>query len=81
MLRHTFGTLVNSQGANVATTRSLMRHANVSVTMDQYVQAIGADKREAQSGIVQALPFPRETWEQSLFPDVPRRLTGTAVTV
>ena len=70
-LRHTFGTLVNSQGADVATTRSLMRHANVSVTMDRYVQAIGADKRAAQSRIVQALPFP----------NVPRLLTGTAATV
>jgi integrase len=34
-LRHTFGTLVNGQGAGVATTQSLMRHANVSVTMDK----------------------------------------------
>jgi integrase len=79
-LRHTFGTLVNSQGADIATTRSLMRHANVSVTMDRYVQAIGADKREAQSRIVRAIPFPEKTWEQIPFPNVPRRLTGTAVT-
>jgi integrase len=70
-LRHTFGTLVNSQGADIATTRSLMRHANVSVTMDKYVQAIGADKRMAQSRIVRSLPFP----------NVPTRLTGTAATV
>jgi integrase len=58
---HTFGTLVNGQGAGFATTQSLMRHANVSVTMDKYVQAIGADKREAQSRIVRALPFPRRS--------------------
>jgi integrase len=70
-LRHTFGTLVNSQGAGVATTQSLMRHANVSVTMDKYVQAIGADKRAAQSRIVRVLPFP----------NVPTRLTETAATV
>jgi site-specific recombinase XerD len=57
-LRHAFGTLVKSQGADVATTQSLMRHANVSVTMDRYVQAIGADKPEAQSRIVRAISFP-----------------------
>jgi integrase len=69
-LRHTFGTLVNSQGADVATTQSLMRHANVSVTMDRYVQAIGADKRKAQSRIAQAIPFP----------NVSTRLTDSAAT-
>jgi integrase len=40
LFRHTFGTLVNSEGADVATTQALMRHANVSATMDHYVQAI-----------------------------------------
>jgi integrase len=79
-LRHTFGTLVKSQGADVATVQSLMRHANVSITMDKYVQAIGADKREAQSRIVRAIPFPSETWEQKLFPSVPTGLTASAAT-
>ena len=50
--RHTFGTLVKSQGADVATIQALMRHANVSVTMDRYVQAITPAKRAAQRGIV-----------------------------
>lgn len=52
MFRHTFGTLVKSQGADVATTQALMRHANVSVTMDHYVQAVTPAKRAAQRGIV-----------------------------
>lgn len=60
MFRHSFGTLVKGQGADVATTQALMRHANVSVTMDRYVQAIGEAKRTAQRGIV-----------DSLFPSVP----------
>ena len=38
--RHTFGTLVNSNGADVATTQALMVHANASITMDRYVQAV-----------------------------------------
>lgn len=70
-LRHTFGTLVKSQGADVATTQALMRHANASITMDKYVQAVTPAKREAQSRIVQSIPFP----------SVPMLLTGMAVTV
>jgi hypothetical protein len=31
---------------------ALMRHANVSVTMDHYVQAVTPAKRRAQRGIV-----------------------------
>ena len=68
--RHTFGTLVNSTGADVATTQGLLRHANVSITMDRYVQAVTPAKREAQSRLVQAIPFP----------NVPTQLTETAAT-
>ena len=69
-LRHTFGTLVKSQGADVATTQALMRHANASITMDRYVQGVTSAKREAQARIVQSIPFP----------NVPTPLTETAVT-
>jgi integrase len=51
-LRHTFGTLLKANGADVATVQALMRHANASVTMDRYVQAVTPAKREAQRGIV-----------------------------
>jgi integrase len=54
-LRHTFGTLIKSQGADVATTQALMRHANVSVTMDRYVQAVTPAKRTAHTGLVALL--------------------------
>jgi integrase len=70
-LRHTFGTLVKSQGADVATTQSLMRHANASITMDRYVQAVTPAKQEAHSRIVQSIPFP----------SAPTRLTELAATV
>jgi integrase len=69
-LRHTFGTLVKSQGADVATTQALLRHANVSITMDRYVQAVTPAKREAQSRIVASIPFP----------NVPGRLTDSSAT-
>jgi integrase len=68
--RHTFGTLVNSNGADVATTQALMRHANASITMDRYVQSVTSAKREAQSRLVQAIPFPT----------VPTQLTEAMVT-
>jgi integrase len=58
MFRHTFGTLVKNQGAEVEVTQSLMRHANVSVTMDRYVQAVTPAKREAQRRVVLSIPFP-----------------------
>ena len=64
-LRHTFGTLVKSQGADVATTQALLRHANVSITMDRYVQAVTPAKREAQSRIVASIPFPNIAREQN----------------
>jgi integrase len=59
-LRHTFGTLVKSLGADVATTKELMRHANVSITMDRYVQAVTPAKREAQRSVISLLA-PRGT--------------------
>jgi integrase len=70
-LRHTYGTLVKSQGADVATTQALMRHANASITMDRYVQAVTPAKREAQNRVVNSIPFP----------SVPTPLTEVAVTV
>ncbi|HXJ89696.1 MAG TPA: site-specific integrase [Candidatus Binatia bacterium] len=51
-LRHTFGTLLKANGADVATVQALMRHANASVTMDRYVQAVTPAKRKAQQSIV-----------------------------
>ena len=55
MLRHTFGTLLKANGEDVATVQALMRHANVSVTMNHYVQAVTPAKRQAQRGIVRLL--------------------------
>jgi len=69
-LRHTFGTLVKAEGADVATTQALLRHANVSITMDRYVQAVTPAKREAQSRVVKLIPFP----------SVPTRASGDAAT-
>ncbi len=57
-LRHSFATLVHSQGADVATMKALMRHSNANVTLDIYAKAITSAKREAQSRVANSLVFP-----------------------
>ena len=47
------------------------RCANLSLTMDRYVQAVTPAKREAQGRILASIPFP----------NVPTRLTDVAVSV
>jgi integrase len=66
VFRHSFGTLVKATGADVATTQALMRHANVSIRMDTYVQAVTPAKQRAQRSIV-----------SQLFPFVPTREVGS----
>ena len=39
--------LLKANGEDVATVQALMRHANVSVTMNTYVQAVTPAKRKA----------------------------------
>jgi|SRR5215813_4686002 len=54
-LRHTFGTLLKANGEDVKVVQEQMRHANVSVTMNTYVQAVTPAKRKAQRAIVEQL--------------------------
>jgi len=51
-LRHTIATLLKAN-EDVATVQALMRHANVSVSMNTHVQAVTPAKRKAQQGIMQ----------------------------
>ncbi len=53
--RHTFGTILNANGENPKVIQELLRHANLRVTMDTYVQAVTEEKRQAQSKIVKML--------------------------
>jgi len=53
--RHTFGTLLKANGEDVKTVQELLRHANSRITLDVYVQAVNATKREAQSKVVRMM--------------------------
>lgn len=50
--RHTFGTLLNANGENPKVVQELLRHASLRVTTDVYMQAVGPQKRAAQSNLV-----------------------------
>ena len=49
--RHTFGTLLNANRENPKVVQELLRHASLKVTTDVYMQAVGPQKREAQSNL------------------------------
>jgi len=53
--RHTFGTILNANGENPKVIQELLRHANLRVTMDTYVQAVTDEKRDAQTTVVRML--------------------------
>jgi integrase-like protein len=53
--RHTYATLLKGNGEDVKVVQELMRHANVSVTLNVYAQAITQTKRDAQSRVVSLL--------------------------
>ncbi len=53
--RHTFGTILNANGENPKVIQELLRHSNLKVTMDTYVQAVTDEKRKEQSKVVKML--------------------------
>ena len=53
--RHTYATLLKGNGEDVKIVQELMRHANISVTLNIYAQAITQSKRDAQSRVVSLL--------------------------
>ena len=46
---------MNANGENPKVIQELLRHANLKVTMDTYVQAVSDEKRNAQSKVVKML--------------------------
>jgi site-specific recombinase XerD len=50
--RHTYSTLLRSEGVDIKVMQELLRHASCRVTMDTYTQAVTSAKRKAQSSVV-----------------------------
>lgn len=51
--RRTYASLLASSGADVKVVQELLRHSNVSTTMNLYAQAYSQDARAAQSKVVE----------------------------
>jgi integrase len=50
--RHTFSSMLKSNGEDVKVVQELLRHSTSRMTLDTYTQALGSDKRAAQSKVV-----------------------------
>lgn len=53
--RHTFSTLLHARGTPLAVQKELLRHADISTTMNVYTQAVSDDKRQAVSAVMDTL--------------------------
>ncbi len=58
--RHSYATILKSHGEDVKTVQELMRHANSSVTLNLYAQAITETKRAAQGKVARLVFQPAE---------------------
>ena len=58
--RHSFATILKSHGEDVKTVQELLRHANSSVTMNLYAQAVTDIKRSAQSKVARLVFEPKK---------------------
>ncbi len=61
--RHSFATILKSHGEDVKTVQELMRHANSSVTLNLYAQAVTDTKRNAQSKVARLVFAEKSTTE------------------
>jgi integrase len=50
--RHTYSTILKSNGEDVKIVQELLRHASAKITLDTYSQALSPQKRAAQSKVV-----------------------------
>ena len=50
--RHTYSCMLRQLGVDVKVQQELLRHADISTTLNVYTQAVGEQKRSAHSGVV-----------------------------
>ncbi len=53
--RHTFSSILKANGEDVKVVQELLRHSTARMTLDTYTQALGPDKRAAQSKVVEMI--------------------------
>jgi integrase len=54
-MRHSYSTLLHAHGTSLAAQKELLRHSDVSTTMNIYTQAVLDDKRQAVSAVIDTL--------------------------
>jgi len=54
-LRHTYSTLLRAHGTDAKVQQELLRHADISTTLNIYTQAVSAQKREAATKVAKEL--------------------------
>jgi integrase len=62
--RRTYASLLKANGEDVKVVQELMRHSNITTTMNLYAQAFSDDAREAQTKImelVRTAPIPQRS--------------------
>jgi integrase len=58
--RHTYSNLLHANREDPKVVQELLRHSSIKITMDVYTQAVTAEKRKAQSRVVEMIvPRPR----------------------
>ncbi|HTC93192.1 MAG TPA: site-specific integrase [Terriglobales bacterium] len=75
--RHTYSTILKSNGEDVKVVQELLRHASAKITLDIYSQALSPQKRAAQSKVVSMIRAKTDT--ECTF-GVPRSQKEAAVT-
>jgi len=77
--RHSYTTLLQSNGEDVKVVQELLRHGSAKITMDVYAQAVTQAKRTAKRRVVASLRS-QETQSQSCVPKVsPGQKSGLSV--
>ncbi len=52
---HSYRSWLDAENVSVGTQKELMRHSDISMTMNQYGKALPAEMREGNARVVQAL--------------------------
>jgi site-specific recombinase XerD len=71
-LWHIYSNLLRAHGTDVKVQQKLMRHADISTTLNIYTQAVSAQKREAATKVVKELLGGTNTKEGVSAPQVVR---------